>query len=88
MKKAFEEQKNDKKIKPKRKSRAKVLSATDFFKVTKEILLTKYSPKEQNDIVRELYFTVREFRKMEIEKLNSDMDVLVKLNKEIPVDNE
>lgn len=84
----MEKQKDFEKNKPKdkkRKSRAEVLTPTDFFKKTKESLLASYSPEEQNDIIKELYFAVRENRAMEIDKLKSDTENLCKLNEEIMV---
>jgi len=66
-------------------SRSRQKTAKQFLDSTKSALLTKYSSKEQNDIVKELYFAVRENRAMEIDGLKATMENLVKLNEEIPV---
>jgi len=66
-------------------SRSRKKTAKQFLDSTKSTLLTKYSSKEQNDIVKELYFAVRENKAMEIDGLKATMENLVKLNEEIPV---
>ncbi len=78
----MEKQKNDKK--QTRKSRAKVKTPTDFFKITKQTLLSNYDHEQQNEIVKELCCAVRMDRNKEIEQLRIEVEKLTKLNQDLP----
>lgn len=79
------ETKKDEKKSKQRKSRAKVKSAKDFLEVTKSALLANYTAKDQNVIVKELYFAVRDNRIKLIKDKREEVSFLEKLNEDIPV---
>ena len=71
---------------PKTKKRQKPLDVKKFVDTTKKTILNELCPNDQNLIVKELYFAVRENRKMLIEEQAGKLEYLAELNRQIPID--
>lgn len=83
----MENTKNEKKPtqRPKTKLRKKPLDAKNFIKTTSLTILNRFDPNEQNIIVKELYFAVRDNRQRLINEQREYADILAKLNEEISI---
>lgn len=75
------------KDRPEAKRRQKPLDVKTFIITTRLTILNRFNSQEQNVIVKELYFAVRENRQKLIDEHQEQGDILGRLNEEIPVGN-